>query len=189
MQTVTFPKGRILWHARIQSSGNNRKNVMNSPDYLFTTPQIQQALYHGLEIFRRRRTPGTYIELTKLRVKEPLILANMESVNTQATIAEFFKIKNYRPFTGDDKKILEKMCKVFGSRLDGYRAIWDQDQIALCARVIRTKLERVATYTFDQNVAATTNVHFTERGRSAYYKSYTKPAKNLVKSILRRRRE
>ena len=172
MKFVTFPKGRILWHARWQpKSGGGYRNVMESPDYLYTSPQIQQALYHGLATY----TGGTLIQLTKLRVKKPLSLVVLETKQDQLNMANAAHIKNFKLFSNSDIRLLKEICKVTDpeAAVDGWRAVWDQDQIALCAKVIKDKLEVIGGRYFDPERIEfpEVNVEFFAKGGRGYYRS------------------
>jgi len=145
LEVITFPKGRILWHARLQdANGGNRRNVMNSPNYLFTSPQISQALLHGVSILGHKE--GKLVELTKLKVKEPLTLLEFKTSKNQTNYSRSKGI-NLKPFGTDDIKLIQYICSNV-PEIDGYRAQWDQDQVTVCAAVIKKKLERVSTQVF-----------------------------------------
>lgn len=155
MEFVTINPGKILWHARLQPIYGNRKNVLNSPDYLFMSPQISQSFFHGLEKSKiTHNTPVSsrdYIELTKIVVKKPLRLVRFNSAKEQKNFAEVMNIvNNYKTFSYDDLKIIKYICSDTKS-IDGYRAHWDQDQIAVCARSIKSKLKILGTYNFDED--------------------------------------
>jgi len=155
MEFVTINPGKILWHARLQPIYGNRKNVLNSPDYLFMSPQISQAFFHGLEkskiTYNAPVSSRDYIELTKIVVKKPLRLIKFNSAKEQKNFAEVMNIvNNYKPFSYDDLKIIKHICSDTKS-IDGYRAYWDQDQIAVCARSIKSKLKILGTYNFDED--------------------------------------
>ena len=183
---ITFPKGRILWHARFQSSDptNQRRNVMKSPDYLFTSPQMSQALLHG--VYMTNNSTTKIVELTKLRVREPLILLNFKSSKNQVNYART-KGVNLRPFGTDDIKLIKYICAHVPD-IDGYRAVWDQDQVTVCAKTIK-KLERVSVKTFipsklpisSYNIQFAVNVN----KKTGYYTSLgnKKPGRRLVKSV------
>jgi hypothetical protein len=117
---------------------------MNSPDYLFMSTQISQALLHGVSILSYRH--DKLIELTKLKVKAPLTLIEFKTSRNQENYANNKGI-NLEPFGRDDIKLIQYICSSVPG-IDGYRAQWDQDQVTVCARVIRSKLERVSTHVF-----------------------------------------
>lgn len=161
IERVTIRPGRILWHARWQPLvPSQRRNVMNSPDYLYTSPQISQAILHGLST----KKMFTVVELTKLRVTKPIHLINFKSAKEQTNYAIHMGINNFMPFSLDDVKLFAHICGK--SDIDGYRAQWDQDQIALCAKVIRTKLEKVSSRNYtNKNIElgfgfSTNNINF-----------------------------
>lgn len=185
MTTVTIPKGRILWHARWQPINGNRRNVMNSPDYLYTTPQISQALLHGIQTHK----DDTIIELTKLRVREPLVLLNFKTARNQENIANKIGINKFQTFTTNDTKLLRQLCMI--DEIDGYRAIWDQDQIALCAKVIRTKLEKMSSQNYRPTTRLINKVAFTHGpGESMYYQTLGKSkGRRIVSAVKRREKE
>lgn len=176
---ITLRRGTILWHARWQPRNRpNARNVMSSPDYLYASPQIQQALYHGYQTYKE----DTLIQLTKLRVTKPLHLINFKSANNQRNMANVAGI-NFEPFYEDDILLIKEICKISDpdAAVDGYRAVWDQDQVAICGRVIRDKLEVVETRYFDPDQYYV-RANFVRYGRSAYYKA-GKAGKNLIRSI------
>ncbi len=181
MKFVTFPKGRILWHARWQPRYGEFRNVMESPDYLYTSPQIQQALYHGLATHKNE----TVVQLTKLRVKKPLHLVVLETQQDQLNMANAALIKNFKLFANSDIKLLKELCKLTdpAAAVDGWRAPWDQDQIALCARVIMDKLEIVGGRYYDPEFT-NVNVEFISKAGKAYYRS-TYGGRQLVSRIKR----
>jgi len=145
LNVITFPKGRVLWHARLQWDDEGpRKNVMNSPDYLFTSPQISQALLHGVSILGSKQ--GRFIELTKLKVKESLRLLEFKTSKNQVNYSSSKGI-NLKPFGVDDIKLIQYICSSVPD-IDGYRAVWDQDQVTVCASVIKKKLERISRHVF-----------------------------------------
>lgn len=193
LSVVTFPKGRILWHARLQwDDAGNKKNVMNSPDYLFTTPQISQALLHGVFILGNKQQ--RFVELTKLKVKSPLKLLEFKTSKNQVNFSKSKGINLY-PFTKDDIHLITYLCEHEPS-IDGYRAQWDQDQVTLCARVIRQKLERVSTQIFkrDQLPFLHHNVSFekpSSKRSSMYYMTMgnKQPGRRLVKSVKAKEKE
>ena len=159
MEFMTINPGKILWHARLQPLYGNRKNVLNSPDHLFMSPQISQAFFHGLEkskfTYNAPVSSKDYIELTKIVVKKPLRLIRFKSAQQQKDFAEVSEIvNNYRPFSYDDIKIIKHICNET-TFLDGYRAYWDQDQIAVCARSIKSKLKILGSYNFDEDMVLT----------------------------------
>ena len=78
-------------------------------------------------------------------------------------------INNFQPFTKDDVKLFKYIC---GSDLDGYRAHWDQDQIALCAKVIRSKLEVVNSIIFTNMPGGINTNNITFAKTSNWKKSY-----------------
>lgn len=158
MEFLTINPGKILWHARLQPIYGNRKNVLNSPDYLFMSPQISQAFFHGLEKSKFTQnapvSSRNYIELTKIVVKRPLRLIKFNTAKEQKEYAEVLNIvNNYKPFSYDDLKIIKHICSDTKS-IDGYRAHWDQDQIAICARSIK-KLKILGTYNLDEETVLT----------------------------------
>lgn len=172
IDTITIRPGRILWHARWQPLvSSKRRNVMNSPDYLYTSPQISQAILHGLSTKKN----FTVVELTKLRVVKPIHLLNFKSAKEQTNYAIHMGINNFIPFSLNDTKLFTYICG--NEKIDGYRAHWDQDQIALCAKVIRTKLERVSSRNYNnKNIElsfgfTTNNINFskTPNWSKSYY--------------------
>lgn len=197
MQFITINPGKILWHARVQSFRNNKKNVLNSPDYLFMSPQISQAFFHGLEkskiTYNAPVSSRNYVELTKIVVKKPLRLIKFNTAQEQKNFAEGFEItNNYKPFSYDDVKIIKYICSDTNS-IDGYRAHWDQDQIAVCARSIK-KLKILGSYDFDEETILTKlginsyQIAFnrTIKPGSAYYVTNNigrKIGRNVIKSI------
>lgn len=195
IETVTIRTGRILWHARWQPLfQSKRRNVMNSPDYLYTSPQISQAILHGLSTKKN----FTVVELTKLRVTKPIHLLNFKSAKQQTNYAIHMGINNFMPFSLNDKKLFVHICG--RSDIDGYRAQWDQDQIALCAKVIRTKLEKVSSRNYtNKNVEigfgfAPNNINFAKSSNwsRAYYsvmgnKSRGRRLVKFVKGIEKRK--
>ena len=197
LSVITFPKGRILWHARLQwDDAGNKKNVMNSPDYLFTSPQISQALLHGVFILGNKQQ--RFVELTKLKVKSSLKLLEFKTSKNQVNFSKSKGINLY-PFGKDDIHLITYMCE-HEPFIDGYRAQWDQDQVTLCARVIRQKLERVSTqiFTKDQLPFFHNNVYFESprpydplSKRSMYYMTLgnKKPGRRLVKSVKAKEKE
>lgn len=195
VSVITFPKGRILWHARLQwDDSGNKKNVMNSPDYLFTSPQISQALLHGVFILGNKQQ--RFVELTKLKVKSPLKLLEFKTSKNQVNFSKSKGINLY-PFGNDDIELITYMCE-HEPFIDGYRAQWDQDQVTLCARVIRQKLERVSTQIFrrDQLPFLHHNVSFEKPSgasmtRSMYYRTMgnKQPGRRLVKSVKAKEKE
>lgn len=186
---VTIRPGRILWHARWQPMYGNRRNVMNSPDYLYTSPQISQVILHGIMITK----PNTFIELTKLRVKKPIHVLNFKNEQEQRNYAIVNAgIYNFVSYSLNDIKLFSHICK--DPNIDGYRAKWDQDQIALCAKAIRTKLEKVSTQNFtNKNIElrfgiTQNNINFVtaKNYSTAYYRTANKRrGRQLVKSIKR----
>jgi hypothetical protein len=195
LSVVTFPKGRILWHARLQwDDAGNKKNVMNSPDYLFTSPQISQALLHGVFILGNKQQ--RFVELTKLKVKSPLKLIEFKTSSNQVNFSKSRGIELY-PFGTDDIHLITYLCE-HEPYIDGYRAQWDQDQVTLCARVIRQKLERISTQIFrrDQLPFLHHNISFKKPSgasttRSMYYMTMgnKKPGRRLVKSVKAKEKE
>lgn len=183
-ETITIRPGRILWHARSQPLSGLRRNVMNSPDYLYTSPQISQAILHGLS---HRRGRGI-VELTKLRVKKPLHLVNFKNPYQQVNFAMNHGMNNFITYTTDDIKLLKKLCESGNKSIDGWRAVWDQDQIALCARVIRDKLERVSYKNFPSGALnfSNSNINFVRAKKvvASYYETMNKTkGRKLVKTI------
>lgn len=91
LQFVTINPGKILWHARVQSLYGNKKNILNSPDYLYMSPQISQAFFHGLDkskiTYNAPVSSREYIELTKIVVKKPLRLIKFNNAEEQKTYA------------------------------------------------------------------------------------------------------
>lgn len=159
MQFITINPGKILWHARVQPLYGNRKNILNSPDYLFMSPQISQAFLHGLDkskiAYNAPVSSREYIELTKIVVKKPLRLIKFNSSQEQRNFASVFQItNNYHSFSYDDIKLIKYICSDT-KFLDGYRAHWDQDQIAVCARSIKSKLKILGSYNFDEETLLT----------------------------------
>jgi hypothetical protein len=197
LSVITFPKGRILWHARLQwDDKGNKKNVMNSPDYLFTSPQISQALLHGVFILGNKQQ--RFVELTKLKVKSSLKLLEFKTSKNQVNFSKSKGIELY-PFGTDDIHLITYLCE-HEPFIDGYRAQWDQDQVTLCARVIRQKLERVSTQIFrrDQLPFLHHNISFESprpyapiSKRSMYYMTMgnKKPGRRLVKSVKAKEKE
>lgn len=187
LNVITFPKGRILWHARLQwDDGGSRQNVMNSPDYLFTSPQISQALLHGVSILGNKQM--RFIELTKLKVKESLRLIEFKTSKNQVNYSKS-KGVNLRPFGTDDIKLIQYICSHVPT-VDGYRAQWDQDQVTICASSIRQKLEKVSTQMFrrDQLPFQSWNVAFNTPAKlrnSMYYFTVMskRPGRRLVRSV------
>jgi hypothetical protein len=186
--TITIRPGRILWHARWQDKYGKRRNVMKSPDYLYTSPQISQAILHG---FSTKPSVGTVVELTKLRVKKPIHLILFKNPTEQIIYASQMGINNFQPFTTNDIKLFKYVCE----DADGYRAVWDQDQIALCAKVIREKLEKVSSKNFTNKYVSnqfgfnTTNINFMKspsKNKAYYETSIAKRlGRRLVKSVKR----
>jgi hypothetical protein len=158
---------------------------MNSPDYLYTTPQISQALLHGIQTHKE----DTVIELTKLRVKEPLTLMNFTDAKHQENVAKRIGINNFQTFTTNDTKLFKYLCAI--DEIDGYRAVWDQDQIALCAKVIRTKLEKVSYQNYRPTNKLINRVTFTHGpGVSMYYQTKGKrKGRQIVSSVKKREKE
>lgn len=159
LQFVTINPGKILWHARVQSLYGNKKNILNSPDYLYMSPQISQAFFHGLDkskiTYNAPVSSREYIELTKIVVKKPLRLIKFNNAEEQKTYAEGFELtNNYKPFSYNDVKIIKHICSDTKS-IDGYRAHWDQDQVAVCARSIKNKLKILGSYNFDEETVLT----------------------------------
>ena len=197
LSVITFPKGRILWHARLQwDDKGNKKNVMNSPDYLFTSPQISQALLHGVFILGNKQQ--RFVELTKLKVKSSLKLLEFKTSKNQVNFSKSKGIELY-PFGTDDIHLITYLCE-HEPFIDGYRAQWDQDQVTLCARVIRQKLERVSTQIFrrDQLPFLHHNISFESprpyapiSKRSMYYMTMgnKQPGRRLVKSVKAKEKE
>lgn len=188
LNIITFPKGRVLWHARLQWDDEGpRKNVMNSPDYLFTSPQISQALLHGVSILGHKQ--GRFVELTKLRVKNSLSLIEFKTSKNQVNYSKSKGI-NLRPFGTDDIKLIQYICTHVPS-IDGYRAQWDQDQVTICSSAIRSKLEKVSTQIFrrDQLPFGSMNVVFNKprslASNSMYYATMgnKRPGRRLVKNV------
>jgi hypothetical protein len=187
LNVITFPKGRILWHARLQwDDGGSRQNVMNSPDYLFTSPQISQALLHGVFILGNKQM--RFVELTKLKVKSPLNLIEFKTSKNQVNYSKSKGI-NLKPFGTDDIKLIQYICGHV-PELDGYRAQWDQDQVTICASAIKKKLERVSTKIFrrDQLPFFHYNVTFeTPRvsSNAMYYMTMgnKRPGRRLVRNV------
>ena len=187
LSRMTLRSGRILWHARRQPILGQKRNVMRSTDYLYTSPQISQAILHGISTTRK----NTLLELTKLRVKKPIHLIVFKNPKEQTNYAILNAgINNFQPYTLNDVKLFSHICK--DDSIDGYRAKWDQDQISLCAKVIRTKLEKVSSYMFsDTNIKrqfgiTSYNVNFRKPiGQNAmYYRTSNKTrGRRLVKSI------
>jgi hypothetical protein len=187
LDVITFPKGRILWHARLQwDDKGSRQNVMNSPDYLFTSPQISQALLHGVFILGNKQM--RFVELTKLKVKSPLKLIEFKTSKNQVNYSKSKGI-NLKPFGTDDIKLIQYIC-AHVPELDGYRAQWDQDQVTICASAIKSKLERVSTQIFrrDQLPFFHYNVTFeTPRvsSNAMYYMTTgnKRPGRRLVRNV------
>jgi hypothetical protein len=184
---MRIPKGKILWHARYQSIYDNRRNVMKSPDYLFTSPQMSQALLHGIDVVGD--DPTRMIELTKLKVKEPLVLLNFAQSRNQVNYARTMYGIQMKPFGLGDIKLIKSICAK-DPIVDGYRAFWDQDQITLCARSLK-KVVRVATYTFrsDELPLGPDNVSFNvnETSNMAYYISkFKKTSRQIIKNVKRK---
>jgi hypothetical protein len=157
---------------------------MKSPDYLFTSPQISQALLHGIEI--TGYYPDRYVELTKLRVKKPLVLLNFDTSKEQIEYANSLGLK-IKAFGLDDIKLIEKICET-QPRIDGYRAYWDQDQVTICAKAMREKLQVVGRYKFDVQKLSVQpdDITFVTNRKSnlAYYMPrYKKTGRRLVKNI------
>lgn len=188
--------GRILWHARIQSLGSPRKNVMKSPNYLFTSPQISQALLHGLSIHENRNVYGdSVVELTKLRVKKPLRLINFKySTNQKSFANRIMNFPKFKTFGSHDIRLLKFICTKMSDRVDGYRAIWDQDQVSLCARAIQQgKLEVVIQHDFNptefkQIKNAQNNITFSKPSnrnipRKYYFTGKKTEGRQLVKVV------
>lgn len=171
-----------MWHARWQPENGNRRNVMNSPDYLYTSPQISQAILHGIQTHKE----DTVVELTKLRVTKPITVFEFTDAKHQENVANKIGINNFQTFTTNDTKLLKYICGI--DELDGYRAIWDQDQIALCAKVIRTKLEIVSAQNYRPTNKLTNRVTFTHGpGVSMYYQTrYGKSKGRQVVSIIKK---
>ncbi len=150
---VTIKRGRTLWHARVQKSFG-RHTQINESEYLFTSPQISQALYHGIERLRMKLASLTYnnygdyvVELSQLKVKRPFQVVVFNSSNNQVRYAlEKFR-KKMKPFTYANVKLIQAMCDR-SNLAGGYRAIWDQDQITLCPRLIKN-LEVVRQFYYD----------------------------------------
>ncbi len=178
MKIVTIPRGKILWHARWQPKEGGYRNVMESPDYLFMSPQIQQALYHGLDTHRY----GTMIQITKLRVKKPLKLVKFETTQEQLNMASGANIEPFDLFSNSNIQLLKKICDM--TDIDGWRIVWDQDQIAVCARVIKDKLKVVGGRLYDPNYMPNIMVSFNTRPSRAYYTS-TKSGRELVLQLKR----
>jgi hypothetical protein len=174
----------ILWHARYQTK--DYRNVMKSPDYLFTSPQISQALLHGIDI--TGYDPDRYVELTRLRVKKPLVLVKFETSKEQIEYANMLGLK-MKAFGLDDIKLIEKICEKL-PHIDGYRAFWDQDQVTLCARAMREKLEVTGRYKFDvQRLSVQpeeiTFVTSKESNLAYYIPKYKEKSRRLIKQIKR----
>lgn len=187
LNVITFPKGRILWHARLQwDDGGSRQNVMNSPDYLFTSPQISQAILHGVSILGNKQM--RFIELTKLKVKSSLNLLEFKTSKNQVNYSKS-KGVNLKPFGSDDIKLIQYICGHV-PEVDGYRAQWDQDQVTICASAIKKKLEKVSTQVFrrDQLPFQSWNVAFNTPAKlrnSMYYFTVMskKPGRRLVRNV------
>ena len=186
LSRMTLRPGRILWHARWQPMFGPGRNVMNSTDYLYTSPQISQAILHGIST----KKFNTLLELTKLRVKKPIHLIVFKNSQEQTNYAIHMGINNFQPYTLNNTKFFThtRMC----IDVDGYRAQWDQDQISLCSKVIHTKLERVSSLTYsNSNIKSkfgitSYNVNFRRPiGQNAmYYRTSNKTrGRRLVKSI------
>lgn len=184
---ITIRPGRILWHARWQPLSGQRRNVMKSPDYLYTSPQISQAILHGLST----RPINSIVELTKLRVKKPIRLYNFKTPTDQYRFAVSMGMNNFQLYTLNDIKLFRYLCKSDDDP-DGYRAHWDQDQIALCADIIRDKLERVSSRNFtNRNIRVKfgfgqENITFVKppRKNASYYETNVKQkGRKLVKNI------
>lgn len=186
--TVTIKPGRILWHARYQPYHENKHHVMRSKNYLYTSSQISQAVLHGFMV----KEPYTFVELTKLRVTKPIHLLNFKSAAEQVNYARHMGLSNFEAFSYDDTKLFKFICD---TDLDGYKAFWDQDQIALCGKVIHTKLEKVSSSQYTNiNLKygfgfTTNNIAFakTPNRQKQYYKTRGSKAlgRRFVKSIKR----
>lgn len=185
-QRITLRPGRILWHARWQPVTGARRNVMNSPDYLYTSPQISQAILHGFST----RKKGTVVELTKLRVKKTITLINFKTPSDQIKFATYHGLSNFRVFSQNDTKLFKFMCE--DHEIDGYRAHWDQDQIALCSKVIRDKLEKVSStnytdtfmqYGFGININKINFVPSKRKNASYYQTANKRHGKKLTKVL------
>jgi hypothetical protein len=184
----TLRKGYILWHARVQNLRGPKKEVMSSPRYLYTSPQISQALYHGLAWLKNNSNRmDKYVELTKLRVKEPIHVIELKSKESQVKLANYYGINNFKPFTADDTKILVQLCND-RQDVDGWIAKWDQDQIALCERVIRKKLEVVDTIKISSGVAGYVRTSFeTINNAAGFY--FSKLGRRVVKKVKAQQKE
>ena len=161
-----------------QKEGGYR-NVMESPDYLFMSPQIQQALYHGVATY----VYGTLLEVTKLRVKKPLKLVKFETTQDQLNMASGVNIKNFELFTNSNIQLLKKICDM--TDIDGWRIVWDQDQIAVCARVIKDKLKLVGGRLYDPNYMPNIMVSFNTRPGSRAYYTANKRGREVVLQLKR----
>lgn len=187
LSKMTLRPGIILWHARWQPMYGQKRNVMNSPDYLYTSPQISQAILHGIST----KKLNTVVELTKLRVTKPIHLIVFKNSKEQLNYAiRNAGINNFMPYTLNDIKLFGHICK--DNTIDGYRARWDQDQIALCAKVIRTKLEKASSYWFtnkniEQKYGITNNnINFIKSpnfSRAYYATANKRRGRRLVKGI------
>lgn len=184
---ITIRPGRILWHARWQPLYGQRRNVMKSPDYLYTSPQVSQAILHGIST----RPLNSIVELTKLRVKKPIRLYNFKTPTDQYKFAVSMGMNNFQLYTLDDIKLFKYICNS-DDNPDGYRAHWDQDQIALCADIIRDKLERVSSKNFTNTEIRAkfgfgrNNIIFVkpQRKNASYYETNVKRrGRSLVKNI------
>jgi hypothetical protein len=156
---------------------------------------MSQALLHGVSIIGYNSSTRL-IELTKLRVKAPLTLLEFKDSKNQVRYAKNKGMGNFKTFGADDIKIIKHICKNVPS-LDGYRALWDQDQVTLCARVIRQKLERVSAHVFepDKLPIRSLNVVFNppikRNTNSMYYSTVgnKRPGRRLVKSVKTKEKE
>lgn len=198
---ITIKPGRILWHARLQPISvlyGNRRNILNTKDHLYMSPQISQAFLHGLKIskflFNAPVSAKYYIELTKLVVKKPLRLIHFKTAKNQKNFANTMNVSNnnFNLYSYDDLKLLQFICKDT-KFIDGYRAHWDQDQIAICARSI-PKVKILNSYNFDEDTVLShfginsNQVVFRRRPGSAYYVSNNNKhalGKKITKQIKR----
>lgn len=159
---VTIKRGRTLWHARVQKKFGRHTQIDES-EYLFTSPQISQALYHGIERLRSKLASLAYnnygdyvVELTQLKVKRPFQVVSFGTHSNQVRYAlETFQ-KRMKPFSYANVKLIQAMCDR-SNLAGGYRAIWDQDQITLCPRLIRN-LEVVRQFYYDIDSPVIRNV-------------------------------
>lgn len=200
MEFITIKPGRILWHARLQPISilyGERKNILNTTDHLFMSPQISQAFLHGLKIskflFNAPVSSKYYIELTKLVVRKPLRLIHFKTAKDQKNFAIVMNIKkNFNLFSYDDLELLKFICKDT-QFIDGYRAHWDQDQIAICARSI-PKMKILNSYNFHEDTVLSyfginsNQVLFKRKPGTAYYVSNNNKhaiGKKITKQIKR----